>query len=167
MGAMRHLRVYTNLICFNAYLYEYYHAMRHNEIKQANHYKLLSFDEWMHARGELKLWLDKMQKNPQLALSMNRIEFDNENEEEKGLRAVFDERSTHSNVLSGNAMLKVDYFPGCAQLHTQINCESAINFRFIHGMAGLAVPTTQAMQEVVQFVAKQQAKNTKSSKVLP
>ena len=141
--AMRHLRVYTNLICYNAYLHEYYHAKKVNESTQKNKYKLLSFMEWMENREELKLWLSKMIQNPQLSLSMNRIDFGDE-QEEKGLRAVFEQRGTHSSVLSGNAMLKVDYFPGCAQLHTHPDAPNAINFRYIPsiGVSGLAIPTS-------------------------
>lgn len=141
--AMRHLRVYTNLICYNAYLYEYYHAKKINESTQKNKYKLLSFVEWMCDREELKLWLSKMIKNKELSLSMNRIDFDDD-QEEKGLRAVFEQRGTQSSVLSGNAMLKVDYFPGCAQLNTHCDASDAINFRYISsiGVSGCAIPTS-------------------------
>ena len=140
--AMRHLRIYTNLICYNAYLYEYYHAKKYNDTVQEK-YKLLSFTEWMQSRGELKLWSSKMIQNPQLALSMNEFPLDDE-QEEKGFAQVFEQRGKKSSVLSGNAMLKVDYFPGCAQLSTNPDAENAINFRYIDaiGVAGLAIPTS-------------------------
>jgi len=153
--AMRHLRIYTHLICFNAYLYELYHAKKYNETVQKK-YKLLSFTEWMQSRGELKLWSSKMMQNPKLSLSMNEMDFDQE-QEQKGFAQVFEQRGKQSSVLSGNAMLKVDYFPGCAQLSTHPEAESAINFRYIEaiGVAGLAIPTIEAMQEVVLLCGQQ------------
>lgn len=128
----------------DAYLYEYYHAKKYNESENTKkRYKLLSFTQWMQSRAELKLWLGKMGQNPQLALSMNRMDFDDE-DEENGFAKVFEQRGKGHSVLTTNAMLKVDYFPGCAQLGTNPEAESAINFRYIDaiGVAGSAIPTS-------------------------
>eukprot|EP01084_Bolivina_argentea_P074160 134554_1 len=168
--SMRHLRIYTNLICFNAYLFEYYYAKKYNDLISIK-YKLLSFSEWMASRGELKLWLNKMVQNAPLALSMvsaprNLDDSPLEESEAAHFAQVFEQRGKKSSVLSGNAMLKVDYFPGCAQLQSNIDAESAINFRYIDaiGVAGVAIPTTAAMQEVIVFCANQWKLKSNSGK---
>eukprot|EP01084_Bolivina_argentea_P236614 397804_1 len=78
------------------------------------------------------------------------------NDEEKDFKQVFENRGKKSSVLSGNAMLKVDYFPGCAQLISDNDAPNAINFRYIDaiGVAGCAIPTNEAMQEVVLICAR-------------
>ena len=124
----------------------------------------------MESRGELTLWRKRMIERPQLALSMRQLDLGKEEEaEEKGGGAqgveVFSQRGQHSSVLTGNAMLKVDYFPGCAQLSIHAEAESAINLRYIDamGVAGAAIPTQAAMQEVVLLCARKWAQKRSSS----
>eukprot|EP01084_Bolivina_argentea_P183101 316014_1 len=101
-----------------------------------------------------------MTQNPQLSLSMQNIGMDDEekdnNNNKQSFSKVFHERDKKSSVLSGNAMLKVDYFPGCAQLIPNNNVQNAINFRYIDniGLAGVAIPTTKAIKEIILFCAK-------------
>ena len=63
-------------------------------------------------------------------------------------------RAQHSSVLTGNAMLKFDYFRSCAQLSTHAEAESAINPRYVDamGVTGAAIPTQEAIPRYVDAI---------------
>ena len=154
MEAIRHFKIYTNLILFNAYYFEYQHAFNANK-KGKKKYKLLSFEEWISSRPEIDLWKQGIDDNPELAISMNQQTDDNpyfedvtnENEQKVDedadlISRAISERGKESNVLLSNAMLKTDYFPGCRQLTPLDTVPSGINFRYITdiGVGGCAIP---------------------------
>ncbi|ETO30423.1 hypothetical protein RFI_06697, partial [Reticulomyxa filosa] len=73
MEAVRYVLTYSSLICYNAYLFEHYHALNHNKTHEKK-YELLSFQEWTSARPELGIWRKDIQDHPESALMFTEIE---------------------------------------------------------------------------------------------
>ena len=104
-----------------------------------------SFSQWISGRGELRLAIENIRRQPEDALKIVVLSLDNR-------FGVTDELRS-GNVLVRGSILKSDYFIGCINKNIEQIVDGAINFRPItqFPVAGTGIPTSDGIIRVLHF----------------